>query len=234
VEPLNRTTSPSDDAQARLVDLLRAAVPTALPESQRRSSLATILNPPHERPWRKLGLRRPAMVLSMLLLAGASAAAAAVGAHLLVRQPPAIVKAPAVVPAAKPPAPIRIRAASAATEPSADSPSPAPADSPVASRVTSSPGARARAWGENPSAVMDAVKSLRQDHDPVEASRLLREYLRTYPRGSLSEEARALSIEAAVARNSPDTVSLAKEYLRLYPNGRFRKAAQRALERSDF
>lgn len=232
MEPLNRTTSPGDEAQARLVDLLRAAVPTALAESQRRSSLAMILNPPHERPWRRLGLRRPAMVLSMLLLAGASAAAAAVGAHLLVRHPPAIVKAPAVVPAANPPAPIRIRAASATTAPSADSP--APADSPVASRVTSSPGARARARGENPSAVMDAVKSLRQDHDPVEASRLLREYLRTYPRGSLSEEARALSIEAAVARNSPDAVSLAKEYLRLYPNGRFRKAAQRALERSDY
>jgi hypothetical protein len=78
---------------------------------------------------------------------------------------------------------------------------------------------------------MEAVKALRQDQDPARASRLLREYLRLYPRGSLSEEARALAIEAARARGSRDTVELANEYLRLYPHGRFRKAAEQAAGR---
>jgi hypothetical protein len=172
------------------------------------------------------------MALSVALLAGASAVAA-VGAHLLVRSP-AVVVAPAVPPADKPTAaPIRIDSAPASTEPAVSPMPPTMPSAPGAPRVRWSAGARARSEGENPSAVMDAVKALRQDHDPVEASRLLREYLRKYPRGSLSEEARALSVEAAVARNGPDVSSLSKEYLRLYPNGRFRKAAQHALERSD-
>jgi outer membrane protein assembly factor BamD (BamD/ComL family) len=74
---------------------------------------------------------------------------------------------------------------------------------------------------------MDAVKALRQDHDPAEARRLLREYLRLYPHGSLAEEARALSFEAARAAHSPDAVTLANDYLTLYPQGRFRKAAEK-------
>jgi hypothetical protein len=236
VEPLNRTTTPIDDAEARLIDLLRAADPTTLPESRKQMSLAAILNPPRERSRRGPGLRRPAMALSVALLAGASAVAA-VGAHLLVRDP-AVVVAPAVPPSDEPtPAPTRINSAPVRAEP-AVSPIPTPMQptmpsAPGAPRVRWSAGARARSEGENPSALMDAVKALRQDHDPVEASRLLREYLRRYPRGSLSEEARALSVEAAVARNGPDVPSLSKEYLRLYPNGRFRKAAQHALERSD-
>jgi hypothetical protein len=232
VEPLKRTTTSIDDAEARLIDLLRAADATTLPESQKQMSLAAILNPPRERSPRRPRLRRPAMALSVALLAGASAVAA-VGAHLLVRSP-AVVVAPAVPPAGKPTAaPIRIDSAPASTEPAVSPMPPTMPSAPGAPRVRWSAGARARSEGENPSAVMDAVKALRQDHDPVEASRLLREYLRKYPRGSLSEEARALSVEAAVARNGPDVSSLSKEYLRLYPNGRFRKAAQHALERSD-
>ena len=80
---------------------------------------------------------------------------------------------------------------------------------------------------------MEAVNALRQEHDPVRASRLLREYLRLYPRGALSEEARALAIEAARAQHSPNTVALADDYLRLYPHGRFRRAAEQAAGRTD-
>lgn len=232
MEPLNRTTTPADEAEARLIDLLRAADPTTLPEGQKQSSLAAILNPPRARPARRLGLR-PAMALGILVLAGASAVAA-VGAHLLVRRGPAV-EAPVVAPAVEP-TPIRIHSVPAAAAPAPVNPMPTPTPSVGAApapRSRSWTAPRARAEGENPSAVMDAVKALRQDHDPVAASRLLKEYLRQYPRGSLSEEARALSVEAAVARNSPDVPALAKEYLRLYPNGRFRQAAQHALERSN-
>jgi hypothetical protein len=54
--------------------------------------------------------------------------------------------------------------------------------------------------------------------------------LRTYPHGALSEEAVALSIEAAAASRSPSATTFAAQYLREYPHGRFRRTAEQAVE----
>jgi cell pole-organizing protein PopZ len=79
--------------------------------------------------------------------------------------------------------------------------------------------------------VFDAMRALRREGQPVRAAKLLDEYLRRYPKGSLSEEALALAIEAASATGDPRAKGFADRYLASYPTGRFRPAAQRALSR---
>src|SRR5689334_6336909 len=90
---------------------------------------------------------------------------------------------------------------------------------------------RARTASEDDRLVFDAMRALRQDGQPERASRSLDEYLRRHPEGQLAEEALALSIEAASARNDPRAKDLASRYLAKYPNGRFRSAAERARAR---
>jgi hypothetical protein len=231
VEPLNQTKNASGETEVELIDLLSAATPTALPESQKRASLQAILAPKPERVARGFRLARPAFAFGFLLLLAGVSTAATVGARWMKRRAaePIAPTPPPVAPA--PPVHARPAAMAAPTEELAPAPEPPAVEirklaAPAASRTHA-------ARGENPSALMEAVKALRQDQDPARASRLLRDYLRLYPRGSLSEEARALSIEAARAQGSPNTVELADEYLRLYPHGRFRKAAAQAAGRTD-
>jgi outer membrane protein assembly factor BamD (BamD/ComL family) len=76
--------------------------------------------------------------------------------------------------------------------------------------------------------VFDAMRALRREGHPERAAKLLDEYLRRYPNGSLSEEALALSIEASTALSDPKAKMLAERYLARYPEGRFRAAAERA------
>lgn len=83
--------------------------------------------------------------------------------------------------------------------------------------------------GEDTAPVLAAMRALRRGHDPVRARVLLDTYLSGHPRGSLAEEALALSIEAAVAHNDPDARALADRYLRLYPVGPFRTLARQTL-----
>lgn len=232
MEPLNRAKTATDETEGRLIELLSAAVPTALPDSQKHRSLQAILAPHREHSSRRFTLARPALVFGVLFLVAGVSAAATIGASWIKRRS-AVDRAP-VPRMVTPPPPVRVHSAPVAT--------PRPAVSVVKDQVVELPrlGAPApgpshsrAARGENPSALMEAVKALRQEHDPVRASRLLREYLRLYPRGALSEEARALAIEAARAQHSPNTVALADEYLRLYPHGRFRRAAEQAAGRTD-
>jgi HAMP domain-containing protein len=82
---------------------------------------------------------------------------------------------------------------------------------------------------EDPAYVGAALRVLRTDHDPARALRLLGKYLKAYPRGMLSEEALALSIEAAVDLGSASAKTFAQRYLTKYPNGRFHEAADEAL-----
>jgi outer membrane protein assembly factor BamD (BamD/ComL family) len=79
--------------------------------------------------------------------------------------------------------------------------------------------------------VFDAMRALRREGHPEQAAKLLNDYLRRYPQGSLAEEALALSIEAFTALGDPKAKSLADRYLALYPAGRFRAAAERARAR---
>jgi outer membrane protein assembly factor BamD (BamD/ComL family) len=79
--------------------------------------------------------------------------------------------------------------------------------------------------------VFDAMRALRREGHPERAAKLLDEYLRRYPSGSLAEEALALSIEASTALGDSKAKSLADRYLAHYPAGRFRAAAERARAR---
>jgi hypothetical protein len=229
VEPLNRIKTASGETEAQLIDLLSATAPTALPDSEKRSSLQAILAPERERAPRGLRLARPALVLGILLLVAGASTAATVGARWMKRRAAAsAAPAPQPIP---PPPPVQARSTPAEL-PAAVAPEPeAPAIE--VPKLAAVPSRSHSGHGENPSALMEAVKALRQDDDAPRASRLLRDYLRLYPRGALSEEARALAIEAARTQGSPNTVELANEYLRLYPHGRFRKAAAQAAGRTE-
>jgi hypothetical protein len=230
VEPLNRTKTAADETEGRLIDLLSAAAPTALPDSQKRRSLEAILAPKREHFSRRFSLGRPALVVGVLFLVAGVSAAATIGASWIKRRS-AEDHAPAPQ-LAKPSLPIHVHSAPIVTfreeAPVVEDPV---LELPKLAATARSHARAAR--GENPSALMKAVKALRQDHDPVRASRLLSEYLRLYPLGSLSEEARALAIAAARGQHSPNTIALADEYLRLYPHGRFRRAAEQAAGRTD-
>lgn len=83
--------------------------------------------------------------------------------------------------------------------------------------------------GEDPSSVVRAIVALRNEKDPERASRLLKKYLAKHPSGSLSEDALALSIEAASRDHDPRAVALARHYLARYPHGRYSSFARKAL-----
>jgi len=78
--------------------------------------------------------------------------------------------------------------------------------------------------------VVEAMRALRVEGNPVRARGLLTRYLDRYPRGTLAEEALAISIEAAIAQRDGDAGALAKRYLRRYPAGHFSKLARQALD----
>ena len=75
---------------------------------------------------------------------------------------------------------------------------------------------------EEAALVMAALRSLRREHNPVQADTLLQTYLTRFPEGVLTEEALAIGIEAAVARHDAASAkALANQYLGRYPAGRF-------------
>ncbi len=87
------------------------------------------------------------------------------------------------------------------------------------------------AGGEDPTPVLEAIRTLRSNGDPARAGMLLAEYLKEYPHSLLSEDALALSIEAATARHdSRSSAELARRYLAQFPSGRYRTFALRAAQ----
>jgi len=79
--------------------------------------------------------------------------------------------------------------------------------------------------------VLASIKALRQNGDPARASALLSQYLRAHPRGVLSEDALALSIEAANAQHdSRSAAGLGRQYLAQFPKGRYRAFALQATQ----
>jgi len=77
--------------------------------------------------------------------------------------------------------------------------------------------------------VIQAMRALRVEGNPVRARALLSRYLVRYPQGTLAEEALAMSIEAANVHRDGDAAVLAKRYLRLYPAGHFASLARQTL-----
>jgi hypothetical protein len=85
---------------------------------------------------------------------------------------------------------------------------------------------------EEAALVLAAVRALRREHNPVRSGALLDDYLKRFPKGVLAEEALAVGIEAAVARQDAFAAkSLAAQYLGRYPAGRFAGLARKASDR---
>jgi hypothetical protein len=83
---------------------------------------------------------------------------------------------------------------------------------------------------EDATHVVQAIQALRTERDPARAQALLNDYLKANPRGTLSGDALALSIEAASAQHDPRAADYARRYLAAYPKGKYRDLAKRALE----
>jgi len=216
MQPLKVRECSSSPIEAEAIDLLRSIDRYQPPEGQKQRVRVRLLE--RTAPRRALVLW-PAFVVSLLLVAvGASAA---LGSRFWLRHT-----------AAQPPR----QAAPELREPKMQSSSvPAaalPAD-PLA-RPESPTRTESMTHSSQPAEkvlVFDAMRALRREGHPERAAKLLDEYLRRYPAGSLAEEALALSIEASTALGDPRAKNLADRYLAHYPAGRFRAAAERARAR---
>jgi hypothetical protein len=224
-----------------LVDAIKASAPVDPTIFQQRRVLQRVLERQRSRRAGAAMLLRPVVVIGVLLMAGVTAAATfghtwvAQGLRSLRSRPPGVAMASDPIPH-RHAAPL---AEPVLPPPSEPEPVAEPAPATVVIHAAPRPTSRSHAIRpeartvesrtEDPSLVVDAIRALRTDRDWRRASSLLATYLRTYPHGALSEEAVALSIEAAAAGRSPSAATFAAEYLREYPHGRFHRAAEQAL-----
>ena len=224
----------------RLADLLRSASPFEVDPFRKRRILVRVERGSalHSRNWR-LWLR-PAVALTLLV---SGSAAAAMGHHYaapgtgffgLSVAPSATATQPQRAPSRAP----RVAVAPEVVAPTGaevvPEPNPVPVTSVTSVTSGSAPrsGTRARPESaEDASNVVEAIQALRAGRDPARAQGLLDDYLKTHPRGVLSGDALALSIEAASARSDPRAADYARRYLALYPKGKYRDLAKRALEK---
>ncbi len=255
IERLRQAQSSVDPVEARASELLQSVEPTE--ESlllKRKVWLAVAYEPRNvSRSWL---LARPALAAALVVCLSAAAAGATIGRGFITR----VVTALASVSISEPPpaAPPNLKASRTLAprdarptnaEPAPPSPDPPPPSAEVPARAPSRPAraptrptakrssvaadAFAAAPREEASLVLGAMTALRRDRDPARATRMLSEYLRSYPRGTLREEALALQMEAASSLGDPQLgARVAQGYLRSHPNGRFRDLAKNALDRS--
>jgi len=238
----------SDRALARAAALVLSMPPLDTERMRRRAPLARV---------ERSGATRRLRVALVVLATTASAVAAASTLHTRWWRRPATL-------ASQDPRPVDTRASKAgvhaagvaeATDPSvrsvppsthdetaAGSSLPPTAPATVGHHSTSAPArgsvaARDTAGtvDEDESAlIMAAVRALRRDGDAPRAEQLAEQALQRYPRGRQVEEAMALSMEAASARNdSSDARRAAQRYLTSFRAGRFADRALRILAASD-
>ncbi|HET6151091.1 MAG TPA: hypothetical protein VFH68_26380 [Polyangia bacterium] len=108
-------------------------------------------------------------------------------------------------------------------------PAPAPGRRSIARAGAARHPAVVPASADDAAPVIAAMRALRVQGDPARARALLTRYLMRYPRGTLAEEALAMSIEAANVQQDGDAAALARRYLRLYPAGHFGALARQTL-----
>jgi hypothetical protein len=224
-------THPRGTVERRAAKLSGSVGPTQVEPRLKHRIRERLLRTPLDvsRPRRFLRVRL-STAAALLGLATASAAAAtwfvAVQAthDVGVRPPPT--QAPVVVDEhAPPPTPIEI----------VPSVFPTIEEAPSSSAPTTAPP-RKKPEGPSPEPgseagmLFDATRALRHEGNPNEAHRILSEYQRKFPGGTLSEEALALSVEIAQRRGDPRAKQLAARYLERYPSGHFRSRAQRVLD----
>jgi hypothetical protein len=140
---------------------------------------------------------------------------------------------PSITFAASAPDVVTIEHASQDASDVTDTGAPTVAQAPPSARVrpgTHSSESRRLAQEEDPARLLEAIRTLRSEGDAVRAGALLADYLRTYPRSPMTEDALALSIEAAVARHdSRSATESVRQYLAEFPTGRYRIFASRAV-----
>jgi hypothetical protein len=219
---------PSGTVEANVAEFLTNVEPFQSPVGAKQRVRARLLEGPvrGRRPW----LLRPVAVGGLLMFVAVASAAAWRSQHKR-HAPDMIVPRPELAPVVAAPIP-----SSEASEqspvisyelPPAPQPLvrslPEPQPSP-AHRPDSSAAAEA-------GVLFEATGALRRDGDAARASRILDDYFRRFPHGALTEEALALSIDAASARGDARARTLAKRYLEQFPKGNFRTKAERVLSR---
>jgi hypothetical protein len=226
-----------ESTDERLADLFRTAAPFEPDPFRKRRVLVTlsrVQSPSVPRFW-----LRPVIVAALLVTGTAAAELGhryiGHGSGLFGFGAPALSPAPSTQPHAP------VSHAPEGTH--ADAPN-APADSakvldtsadvgdPTPSVVHPAPksGTRARPdSSEDATHVVEAIQALRTEKDPSRAQSLLSDDLKTHPNGVLSEDALALSIEAASAQHDPRAADYARRYLAKFPHGKYRALANQAI-----
>lgn len=224
------------EAEQRLLDLLETHHPEPLGDLDKARILTRLRSAPSRaRPARLLRLAAMATLLTSGTLLGAWGSG-----WLGASDTDPATTAPATVPPAPPGhsiEPAGLREMPDAIE--GTSPDPEEPDAGDSAIVESPPATtaatprrtppRPASAGEDPTLVAEALRAMRQQDEPERAEELLRRYRTENPDGTLSEDALALSIEAAAGRDRARAARLAREYLAKYPDGRYRATAERAL-----
>jgi hypothetical protein len=220
-----------DGSERALAELLRADEPFREDPFRKRRILVRLSRPGFAH--RRWPILRP--LFAGMLVSGV--AIGALGSAFIASSPktdvvPTTTSAPPVAPALVVHPPARPRAIAEPAPVEVSAPTPAVAEPTLRTPASPHPVARTSTPyppGEDPSSVVRAIVALRNQKDPQRASTLLNQYLSKNPSGSLSEDALALSIEAAARDHDPRGVALARRYLERYPQGRYRSFAQKAL-----
>ena len=215
---------------ARLAELVRQSERFQADPARKRSILSRLRAPSRK----SFRLRGPTLAVALLCVGSAGAA---VGLDWVESRP---VPQPAQPADTQPP-----RTTFGSPSNQTQQPATPPIAEPPAARVEETPSSPPRSAavprsrtapeklhqpGEDPAPVLDAIRALRKSRDPARAQKLLDDYLKTNPRGALSEDALGLAIEAAAARRDPRAADYARRYLARFPNGRFRAIAVRAAQ----
>jgi len=141
------------------------------------------------------------------------------------------------------PVPPRKLARAPSERPAPAEPSPAaepalPASSEAATGEAFSATVRARraprpAAQEDTGPLLEAMRALRVERNPLRARVLLTSYLDHHPRGELAEEALVMLVEAAVDHHDGDASALAGRFFKLYPQSPFKGQVERTLAAYD-
>jgi hypothetical protein len=220
------------EAQSWAVELLRAADPYEVPAG-RKQRVRLRLQPALRA--RAPRLLRPVIVVGAAVIAcGAASAALGPFRGWPARTYQRIVGAPSTPLAAGPPPRARRVTAARPAEPIA--PPSVEASAPALAAVEparAAPSVKRRpppaVSDEDTASVMEAMRALRLENNPVRARALLAHYLERHPNGTLADEALAMTIQAAVSHHDADAPALAARYLKLHPNGPFRALAAQTL-----
>jgi hypothetical protein len=112
------------------------------------------------------------------------------------------------------------------TETAVTQPSPTKTELPPLSRTKR---ATKTASSEDLQPLLEAIRALRVEHNPVRARSLLTAYLDHHPKSELAEEALVTLIQAAAAHHDSDVQALAARYFKTYPRGTFRGTVEKTL-----